>query len=318
MARIVVTGRIPPSARDLLEGAHPGEVWMFDGDTPAADALAAQLADAEALVAVWYPVGASLLDAAPNLKVVANTAVGYDNIDVVECARRGITVTNTPGVLTEATADVAFGLLLAVTRRLAEGDRLIRRGQFPLGFSQMLGVGLQGRQLGVVGMGAIGQAVARRGRAFGMSVVYFNRRQLPAEIEAELAARRVELDELLATSDVVSLNCPYTPETHHLLDARALGLMKPTAYVINTARGKVIDEPALVDALTEGRLAGAGLDVFESEPHVHPGLLALDQVVLTPHIGSATSETRGAMAELAVRNVLAVLAGAPPLTPVAA
>ena len=167
MARIVVTGRIPPSARDLLEGAHPGEVWMFDGDTPAADALAAQLADAEALVAVWYPVGASLLDAAPNLKVVANTAVGYDNIDVVEGARRGITVTNTPGVLTEATADVAFGLLLAVTRRLAEGDRLIRRGQFPLGFSQMLGVGLQGRQLGVVGMGAIGQAVARRGRAFG-------------------------------------------------------------------------------------------------------------------------------------------------------
>jgi glyoxylate reductase len=317
MSRVVVSGRIPDPARAVLTDAFPGDVWMNSDDTvPASDVLAAELADAEGLVAVWMPVPAGLLDAAPRLRIVANTAVGYDNVDVAECTARGVQVTNTPGVLTDATADVAFGLLLAVTRRLVEGDRLIRFGSFPLGFGQMLGTGLQGRRLGVVGMGEIGRAVAQRGRAFGMEVVYHNRAPVAAEHETALGARWVALHELLETSDVVSLNCPYTPATHHLIDAAALARMQPTAYLVNTARGKVVDEAALGDALRAGRLAGAGLDVFEDEPRVHPGLLGLDNVVLAPHVGSATVETRTAMAVLAARNVVAVLRGEPPLTPV--
>jgi glyoxylate reductase len=317
MSRVVVSGRIPDPARAVLTDAFPGDVWMHSDDTvPASDVLAAELADAEGLVAVWMPVPAGLLDAAPRLRIVANTAVGYDNVDVAECTARGVQVTNTPGVLTDATADVAFGLLLAVTRRLVEGDRLIRFGSFPLGFGQMLGTGLQGRRLGVVGMGEIGRAVAQRGRAFGMEVVYHNRAPVAAEHETALGARWVALHELLETSDVVSLNCPYTPATHHLIDAAALARMQPTAYLVNTARGKVVDEAALGDALRAGRLAGAGLDVFEDEPRVHPGLLGLDNVVLAPHVGSATVETRTAMAVLAARNVVAVLRGEPPLTPV--
>jgi glyoxylate reductase len=317
MSRIVVSGRLPEPARAVLTEAFPGEVWMHPDDTePTGDVLATELADAEGFVAVWMPVQAGLLDCAPKLRIVANTAVGYDNVDVAECTARGIQVTNTPGVLTDATADVAFGLLLAVTRRLAEGDRLIRSGSFPLGFGQMLGAGLQARRLGVVGMGAIGRAVAHRGRAFGMQIVYHNRAPVAAEHEAALGAHWVALEELLETSDVVSLNCPYTPATHHLVDAAALARMQPTAYLVNTARGKIVDEPALVDALRAGQLAGAALDVFEDEPRVHPGLLELDNVVLAPHVGSATVETRTAMAVLAARNVVAVLRGEPPLTPV--
>lgn len=316
MSRIVVSGRVPAAARSVLESA--GETWMWDHADPApADTLLARLADAEALVAVFSRVDRELLDAAPHLRVVANAAVGYDNIDVAACTARGIRVTNTPGVLTDATADVAFGLLLSVTRRLGEGERLLRSGiRFRWGFETLLGTGLQGRQLGVVGMGAIGAAVARRARAFGMSVVYHNRRPVAPDVAAELGARLVTFDELLATSDVVSLNAPYTPETHQLIDAAALARMRPDAFLINTARGKLVDEGALVDALRAGALAGAGLDVFADEPNVHAGLLELENVALAPHIGSATVETRTAMAILAARNAVAVLAGDEPPTPV--
>lgn len=316
MSRIVVSGRLPEPARSVLESA--GETWMWDHpDTAPADTLLAQLSDAEALVAVFSRVDRELLDAAPQLRVVANAAVGYDNIDVAACTARGIRVTNTPGVLTDATADVAFGLLLSVTRRLGEAERLLRSGiRFRWGFETLLGTGLQGRRLGVVGLGEIGAAVARRARAFGMSVVYCNRRPVAPAVAAELSARLVALDELLATSDVVSLNCPYTPETHHLIDAAALARMRPHAFLINTARGKIVDEDALVEALRAGTIAGAGLDVFEHEPDVHPGLLELENVALAPHIGSATVETRTAMAVLAARNAVAVLAGDEPPTPV--
>ena len=233
------------------------------------------------------------------------------------CTSRGVRVTNTPGVLTDATADLTMGLVLAVTRRLGEGERLIRSGTaWKWGMFMMLGTGLQGRRLGIVGMGGIGQAVASRARAFGMEIVYHNRSAVDTGTARRLGARLLPLDELLATSDVVSLNCPYTDATHHLVDAAALATMRSSAFLINTARGPIVDEPALVDALRDGTIAGAGLDVFENEPDVDPGLLDLDNVVIVPHLGSATVETRGAMADLAARNVVAHLRGEPLPTPV--
>lgn len=315
-ARIVVSGRLPARVIELLRAS--GETWMWDGQGAIpADTLLAHLAGAEALVAVLTRIDQAVLDAAPRLRVVANVTAGYDNVDVAACTARGVWVTNAPGVLTDATADTALGLLLSVTRRLGEGERLLRAGaEIPWSFETLLGTGLQRHQLGVIGMGSIGAAVARRARAFGMSIAYCNRRPVDAALETELAARRLPLDELLATSDVVSLNCPYTPETHHLIDAAALARMKPTAFLVNTARGKLVDEDALVAALRAGTIAGAGLDVFEFEPAVHPGLLELENVALSPHVGSATVETRMAMAELGARNAIAVLAGAEPPTPV--
>jgi glyoxylate reductase len=233
------------------------------------------------------------------------------------CTRRGITVTNTPGVLTDATADLAMGLLLMVTRRLGEGERLIRsETPWKWGMFMMLGSGLQGRQLGIIGMGGIGQALALRARAFGMSIVYHNRNAVDSKIEQALDARRCDLDELLATSDVVSLNCPYSEDTHHLIDAEAMRTMRNDAVLVNTARGPIVDEAALVEALSTGVIGAAALDVFEHEPEVHPGLLGLDNVVLVPHLGSATVETRTAMATLAARNVVGFYDGTGPLTPV--
>lgn len=317
MSRIVVTGRIPEAGLELLREA--GEVWAWDGDEPiTTDVRDEQLATADAVVTLLTDrVDDAFLDAAPNVRVVANVAVGYNNIDVPACAARGVVVTNTPDVLTDATADLAMALTLMITRRLGEGERLIRSGEpWKWGMFMMLGAALQGRRLGIVGMGAIGEAFARRASAFGMSVVYHNRRAVDAATEAALGAELVGLHELLETSDVVSLNCPYTEATHHLIDAAALDRMQTGAYLINTARGPIVDEEALVDALREGRIAGAGLDVFEHEPEVHPGLLDLDNVVLVPHLGSATVETRSAMAELAAQNVVAVLAGRAPVTPV--
>ena len=244
--------------------------------------------------------------------------MGYDNVDVPACARRGVVVTNTPGVLTEATADLAFALILMATRRLGEGERLIR-AQTPWSWSMffMLGTGIQGKTLGIVGLGKIGQATARRARAFGMEIAYSGRRRAAAEVEAELEARFLSLEELLGSADVVSLHCPLSAETHHLIDAAALARMKPTAFLVNTTRGPVVDEAALAAALRSGAIAGAGLDVFEREPEVHPDLLGLENVVLIPHLGSATVETRTAMGVLAARNVVAVLGGDAPLTPVA-
>lgn len=315
MSKIVVTGRIPEAGLEILRQA--GEVWAWSDDEQIPiDVRDEQLATADVAVTLLTDrVDDTFLDAAPNLKIVANVAVGYNNIDVAACQRRGVVVTNTPGVLTEATADLTMALLLMVTRRLGEGDRLIRSQQpWQWGMFMMLGAGIQGRQLGIVGMGAIGQALAARAKAFGMNIVYSNLFALDPEVEERLGARRVERDELLATSDIVSLNCPYNDETHHLIDAAALDRMKPSAFLINTARGPIIEEAALVDALTSGSIAGAALDVYENEPDVHPGLLGLDNVAMLPHLGSATVETRNAMAELAARNVVEVLAGRDPIT----
>jgi glyoxylate reductase len=314
-ARIVVTGKIPDAGLEMLRTA--GELWAWDSSDPIPlEVRNEQLAQADVAVTLLTDrVDDAFLDAAPHLRLVANVAVGYNNIDVAACERRGVIVTNTPGVLTDATADLAMALVLMSTRRLGEGERLIRSGApWQWGMFMMLGVGLQGRQLGIVGMGGIGEALARRARAFGMTVVYNNRRAVSPEIEAHLDARRVDLPELLATSDVVSLNCPYSETTHHLIDTDALGLMKSSAFLVNTARGPIVDEAALVTALRSGEIAGAALDVFEREPEVDPGLVELDNVVLIPHLGSATIETRSAMATLAARNVVEVLAGREPIS----
>jgi glyoxylate reductase len=316
-ARVAVLGRIPERGLELLR--EVADVWSWSDDVPIPDDVRnARLATADAAVTLLTNrVDDAFLDAAPRLKIVANVAVGYNNIDVDACTRRGVTVSNTPGVLTDATADLAMALILMVTRRLGEGERLIRSGEpWKWGMFMMLGSGIQGRQLGIIGMGGIGQALAARARAFGMTIAYQNRRPVATDVEQRLGARRLELDELLATSDVVSINAPYSPETHHLIDAASLSRMRPTAYLVNTARGAIVHEAALVEALRNGAIAGAALDVYEHEPEVDPGLRQLDNVVLVPHLGSATVETRTAMAELAARNVVEVLAGRPALTTV--
>ena len=315
--KIVVTGRIPDSGLDILRAT--GDVWAWAQDDPIpTDVRDEQLAAADVAVTLLTDrVDTAFLDAAPNLRMVANVAVGFNNVDVDACTARGVTVTNTPGVLTDATADLAMGLLLMCTRRLGEGERLIRsETPWKWAMFMMLGTGLQGRRLGILGMGAIGTAMATRAKAFGMEIAYHNRSAIDAETAKRLDAPLVSLEELLTTSDVVSLNCPYSETTHHLIDADALDAMRSDAFLINTARGPIVDEAALVEALSSGSIAGAGLDVFENEPEVHPGLLELDNVAIVPHLGSATVETRGAMADLAANNVAAVLAGDPPLTPV--
>jgi glyoxylate reductase len=319
MSKIVVTGRIPEVAVEKLQAEHEVDAWSVD-ESMSRDELLSRVVGADALVTLLTErVDAELLDAAgPQLRVVANVAVGYDNIDVPACVERGVVATNTPAVLTEATADIAMMLILMATRRAGEGERVIRSGQpWKWGMFYLLGTGLQGKTLGVVGMGAIGVATARRARAFGMNVIYQSLFELSPEVAAELDARRVfELDELVATADVVSLHCPYSPETHHLIGAAQFAAMRETAYLVNTARGPIVDEAALVDALPNGQIAGAGLDVYEREPLVEPGLLELDNVALLPHLGSATIETRTAMATLAAGNALAVLRGEHPPTPI--
>jgi glyoxylate reductase len=242
---------------------------------------------------------------------VENVAVGYNNIDVPACEKRGVLVTNTPGVLTEATADIAMSLILMATRRLGEGERVIRAQEpWQWGMFYMLGMGLQGRQLGIVGMGQIGIATARRAKAFGMNIAYTRRTPLEDHVIDELDAKFMTMDELIESSDVLSLHCPYSPATHHLMSENHFARMKKTAFLINTARGPIVNEQALVDALKAGEIAGAGLDVFENEPAVNPGLLELDNAVLIPHLGSATVETRAAMADIAATNALAILSGA--------
>jgi glyoxylate reductase len=312
--RIVVTRALPPATLTPL--AALGEVWVSPHDRPLRpDELRETVRGADAIVSMLNDRvdGDVLAAAGAQLQVVANTAVGYDNLDVAAITRHGAVATNTPGVLVDATADLTMALMLDVTRRVSEGDRLVRSGQswsWDIGF--MLGTGLQGKQLGIVGMGHIGRAVAARATAFGTGIAYSARRDHDGDF-----GRRVDLDELLATSDIVSLHCPLTADTRHLIDAPALRRMKSGAYLVNTARGPIVDESALVDALTEDVIAGAALDVYEDEPNVHPGLRSLSNVVLAPHLGSATVETRTRMAELAVTNVIQVLTGAGPITPIA-
>ena len=318
-ARIVVTRRIPEPALELLRGA--GEVWLSPHDRPlTTEELHAAVAGADAVVTLLHDrVDDAFLDAAgPGLRVVANVAVGYDNIDVPACVRRGVVATNTPGVLVDATADIAMALILCSTRRLGEGERMLRAGaSWSWSMFFMLGTGLQGKTLGIVGMGRIGAATARRARAFGMRIVYAGRRRADPALEEELDAGFLDLDQLLAAADVVSLHTPLSDATRHLIDARRLRLMKPTAHLVNTSRGPVVDEAALAGALRDGVIAGAGLDVFEREPAVEPALLGLENVTLIPHLGSATIETRTAMGVLAAQNAVAVLAGEPPPTPIA-
>jgi glyoxylate reductase len=277
-----------------------------------------RLADKDGLVCVISEtIDEALLAARPGLRVVSNVAVGYNNVDVAACTRRGVVVTNTPDVLTETTADFAWTLLMATARRLAEADRYTREGRFrQWEYMLLLGGDVHGKTLGVVGFGRIGRAMARRALGFGMRVLYQDAVAADAAAERELRATRTDLSTLLRESDFVTLHTPLIPETRHLINAESLRTMKKTAYLINAARGPVVDEAALVHALREGWIAGAGLDVFEEEPKVHPGLIGLPNVVLAPHIASASHETRLQMATLAVENCLAVLEGKTPPTPV--
>ncbi|HST70659.1 MAG TPA: D-glycerate dehydrogenase [Solirubrobacterales bacterium] len=317
--KFAVTNRVPQSAVELLREA--GEVRLDERETaiPRADLLELVTGADAVLTLLHDRVDAELLEAAgPQLRCVANVAVGYDNVDVAAAAERGVVVTNTPGVLDDATADLTWGLILAATRRLAEGDRLVRSGrEWSWGMHFMLGSSLRGKLLGIVGLGGIGRRVAERGRAFGMEIAYHSRHPAPAEVEAALGAERMPLQRLLEEADVLSLHCPLTPETHHLIGAPELESMKGSAVLVNAARGPIVDERALAEALASGQIAAAGLDVYEHEPRVEPRLLELDNVVLAPHLGSATVETRTAMAELAARNAISVLRGQGPLTPVA-
>jgi len=312
MPSVLVTRRLPSSVLDKLRGA--AIVDLYSGDAAIApEELRRRAADKEAVVSLLTDaMDRTLIDAAPKLKIIANVAVGYNNIDIPYARSRGVVVTHTPDVLTESVADFTWALILTITRRLSEAERVLRRGDWKgWALDFMLGTELRGKQLGLVGVGRIGRAVAARAAAFGMRVVYTE----PRDIDLP-GAENYSLDRLLNTSDVVSLHVPLLPETHHLIDQKALTRMKRSAYLINTARGPVVDEAALAWALQHHLLAGAALDVFENEPAVHPDLLGLENVLLVPHLASATTETRTAMADLAVDNVLAVLAGKPPITPV--
>jgi glyoxylate reductase len=303
------------------------EVDLHEGSDLTEDELVSRLQGKQGVLSVFTnQMTRRVIESATALKVIANVAVGYNNIDVAAAQERDIVVTNTPDVLTEATANLTWTLILDCTRRVTEGDRLVRRGGWKgWTFNFMLGSDLAGKQLGVVGWGRIGRAVARRALAFDMRVACYSPRAAagPALSSAgrvsEDAAKATEfmpLDRLLATSDIVTLHCPLTAETRHLIDQTALARMKRSAYLINAARGPVVDEAALAWALKNRMISGAALDVYEREPEIHPDLLTLENVVLAPHLGSSTMEARVAMADLAARNAIAVMSGQPPLTPV--
>ncbi|MBI3263195.1 MAG: D-glycerate dehydrogenase [Acidobacteria bacterium] len=318
---ILITRRIPSSVLARLREA--GEVEVHAGEQAIGRTeLVDRIRDKRALVCLLTDrIDREVIEAAPSLRVIANIAVGYNNIDVDHARSCGIVVTNTPDVLTEAVADFTWGLILALTRRVVEGDRVVRRGAWKgWALDFMLGSELRGKQLGVIGMGRIGQAVAARAPALGMTVATVSERALklqgrPAGPAVPKIAQ-VSFDELITSSHVLTLHVPLTAETTHLIDARVLARMRRSAYLVNTSRGSVVDEAALAWALRGGLIAGAALDVYEREPAVHPDLIGLENVILAPHLASATIETRTAMADLAATNVLRVLAGMPALTPV--
>ena len=309
--KVFLTRQLPPAVMERLERETDLAWHREDRVATRAEVIAGMKGCTALLCTILDRVDAELLDACPGLKVVANFGVGFNNIDVAAATARKIPVTNTPGVLTDATADMTFALLLAVARRLGEGERIVRaqiwNGWQPL---QLLGSDVSGATLGVIGFGRIGQAVARRAKAFGMRVIYWNRSALPESLESD--ATCVSFEEALHHSDFVSLHVAYNSETHHLLDGPQFALMKPTAFVINTSRGPVINEIALVRALQTRQIAGAALDVFEREPQLAPGLADLESVVLAPHLGSATIGTRTKMGMIAVDNLLAVCEGRRP------
>ena len=312
--KVLVTRRMPEAGMKLLREQCDLKVWEEDRPIPP-ELLREWAAGVDGIVCVLSdPIRAEVMDAAgPSLRAVSTMAVGIDNIDVAQATRRGIVVGHTPGVLTEATADLTWGLIMSLSRRIVEGDRLVRSGKWTgWGPMQLIGGDFVGRTLGVVGMGRIGQAVARRSRGFEMKVVYHNRRPLPPQDEKEFGARYVDMDELIETSDYISLHCPLNAESRHLFNAESIGRMKPSAYLINVARGPVVDEAALVEALRDKKIAGAAFDVYEREPALAPGLAELDNVVLAPHIGSASGQTRDRMAVITAENLLAGLAGKRP------
>lgn len=312
--RALVTRPIPQAGIELLERSGLEVEVLEEGAAIDRDLLLQRAGRADGVLSLLTErVDDELLRAAPRVRVVANMAVGYDNVDVPAATRRGVLVTNTPGVLTTTTADLTMALLLATARRVAEGDRFLRGGKFDRwGPLMLLGQEVSGKTLGIAGLGRIGAAVAERASlGFGMKILYWSRTARPA-IELRLEAERVEKAELLERSHYLSLHLPLDSTTHHFIDAQALARMKPTAILINTSRGPLVDEPALVDALRAKRLWAAGLDVFEEEPEVHPRLLELDNLVLLPHIGSASEETRARMATMAAENLVAALNGLRP------
>ncbi|MFP4136408.1 MAG: 2-hydroxyacid dehydrogenase [Candidatus Acetothermia bacterium] len=316
VAEVLITRRIFPEAKDKLKEEGIEYEINDTGEILGKEELLKGLEDKDGLICLLNDeVDSEVLDASSDLEIVANLGVGYDNIDVDAATERGIMVTNTPGVLTETTADLSFGLLLAAARRIPEADTFVREGSWN-GWELIQpqqGVDVHGKTLGIVGMGRIGSAVARRGHfGFGMDVLYYSRTR-KEDLEDELGAEYVELERLLRESDFVSLHTPLTSETKGMIGERELELMKEDAILVNVARGPVVDEPALVEALKSGEIRGAGLDVFEEEPEVHPGLKELkESVVLAPHIGSASRETRMEIAEIGVKNAIAALSGEEP------
>jgi len=314
MKRVLVTRQVFPEIVASLRQRF--DVDHNESDRPYTPAeMAARVAGAHGVLStVMDRLGEDILSAGRNLEVVANIAVGYNNVDVAAATARGIRVTNTPGVLDDTTADLTWALLMAAARRIAEGDAFVRRGGWKIAFSMsaFLGADLHHATLGVLGMGRIGQAIAKRALGFDMRVLYHNRSRLPEGDEKRLAATWVERDRLLAESDFVVVMVPYSPAVHHFIKAEDFAKMKPTAVFVNTARGGVVDDAALVEALRTGRIAAAGVDVFEGEPALNPGYLGLPNVVLTPHIGSASRATRLRMCETAVTNLTAVLEGRTP------
>jgi glyoxylate reductase len=314
MPAVLITRGVPEPVREHLSRRCELELWQGEGVMPRAELLERVAGKGGLLAMLTDRVDAELLEAAgPGLRVVANYAVGHDNLDLEACTARGVLATNTPDVVTEATADLAWALLLAAARRVAEGDRFLRaRRPWIWGPEFFLGFEVHGKTLGVVGLGRIGRAVARRAAGFAMPVLYTARRRLPPDEETSLGVAWRELDELLAEADFVSLHTGLSPATRHLIGPERLARMKPTAVLVNTARGPIVDEAALADALAAGQLGAAGLDVFEREPEVHPGLLGLDNVTIVPHLGTATVETRVAMGMAAAANLLAALEGRRP------
>ena len=316
--KVVVTRGIFPEVAESLGKRFEVDHNAEDRPWPPEELARRMHGASGAMATVMDKFDEPVLAQCPELKVISNIAVGYNNIDVPACTRRGIRVTNTPGVLDDTTADLTWSLLMAAARRIAEADAYVRRGDWKIAFGvqYFLGQDIHHATLGIIGMGRIGQAIARRASGFDMKVIYNNRSRLPEADEKRLNATRVERDELLARSDFVVVMAPYSPATHHLIGAAEIAKMKPTAILVNSARGGVVDDAALIAALKERRIAGAGLDVFEGEPKLHADFAKLANVVLTPHIGSASRATRIIMCNTAAENMAAVLEGKEPSNPV--
>ena len=311
---VLITRKIPEQGMQILKN-NGFRCIVHEDDRPMnRQELESGIKNADAIIPMLNNrIDASLLDLAPKLKIVANLAAGTDNIDIPACTTRGVAATNTPGVLTEATADLTFALLLSATRHVVKADRYLREGRYN-GWNPLLftGASLNGKILGIIGMGRIGQAVAQRGRGFGMKIIYYNRNPLPDKITAPLEAAYLSLEEVIREADFLSLHLPYSPAVHHLINKERLEMMKPGAYLINTARGAHVDEKSLVTHLQAKKIAGAALDVYEYEPLLAPGLADLDNVTLLPHLGSATFDARSAMARMSAESVSAAFSGRKP------